>query len=500
MLGLQVLGASFNQFTEPRFDMVPPTMQYLYLSHNGLVGGFQLATGYDTLKLVSISHNNLSGPLPPDLPPNLSILNMSNNSFVGTLPSSWSKLPMADINVDNNQLTGTLPSSWSAWGNNTGNSIQLSIKNSYLHGGMPKEWVQQFCLAIFQYSEAKVLLKPSDVSVPQSTYLPFPETVPFGPLIQLPAQRASINVSLAGKSYTFDYDNPNSVCGIPEAVKVTALLWGLFAALLLLTLVAIVLWRTRKPKSGGCLSHCRFPTILMHNRVSFVKRVADRMWFFVSDIGWTIYSLVSDAVTIHQVYKSGQVHYGHILLIILLVPFAIMFILIARVSVKLCQGLCQSQGEVGSKTLIRQFVAALVGLLLAPILFLAMHLALVFHGLGVPLPAGWGSLDVDLVTFYRMQSVAEAFFNALPQSIVQSRLYLMGNDPNGVHVYINTNLFLVSVVASLFSLLKTLALVTIELHQYSCSLTGHTTHYFLFLASFPKYCLKLVKFETFPSS
>ena len=77
----------------------------------------------------------------------------------------------------------------------------------------------------------------------------------------------------------------------------------------------------------------------------------------------------------------------------------------------------------------------------APFLFVAIELALVFHGLGVPLLAWWGSLDFDLVTFYRTQSVVEAFLSALPESIVQSKLYVIRNDPNGVHVYITTMLF-----------------------------------------------------------
>ncbi|KAL3133112.1 hypothetical protein ABBQ38_007011 [Trebouxia sp. C0009 RCD-2024] len=417
---------------------------------------------------------------------------MSHNAFAGTLPSQWSKLPMADLRLDKNELTGTLPPSWSAWGSNTGNSIRLSIRDTRLHGNMPMEWVQQFCLAIFSYSDARVLFKPIDIGSIQSLYS---VKFDFGPLIQVPAQQASINVTLAGKNYTFDYDNnPSSVCGIPEAVTVTALLWGIFAAGLLITLGGIVVWQRRKPRpTGALLSQWKISTIIMHGRLSLVKQVANRVWFLVSDIGWTIYSQVTDAVTIHQVFSSGQLRYAYILLSILLIPFAIMFILIARVSIKVCQE------QVGSRTLVRQAIAPLIGLLTAPILFVAIELMLVFHSLGVPLPAWWGSMDIDLVTFYRTQSVAEAFLSALPQSIVQSRLYLMGNDPNGVHVYINTNLFLVSEMGSLFSILNTVALVAVELHQYGCSLIGYTTQYYLFRATLRGYCLKLVKFESFPS-
>ena len=82
-----------------------------------------------------------------------------------------------------------------------------------------------------------------------------------------------------------------------------------------------------------------------------------------------------------------------------------------------------------------------------------------------------------------MQSVAQAFLSALPQSIVQSKLCLMGNDPNGIHDYIDTNLYLISVVGSLFPVLKTVALIALELHQCGCSIPG--------------YFIKLIKFQTF---
>ena len=91
----------------------------------------------------------------------------------------------------------------------------------------------------------------------------------------------------------------------------------------------------------------------------------------------------------------------------------------------------------------------------------------------------------ELVTFYRMESVAEAVLNALPQAVIQTKLYLMGNDPNGILIYKNTNLFLVSISGSLTSMLKTVALIVIELHRYNCTVSS--------------YCLRLVKFDTFPS-
>ena len=480
---LQSADWSSNYFTELDLQAVPAGLQILYLANNRLTGSIlqlgSLVSGerISALKLLDLSYNNLSGSLPHIMPPSLSVLNLSNNAFVGSLPSSWSMLQnMTELRLDNNQLTGALPQAWSAWGLNTGNSLQLSIVNTSLHGRMPRAWIEQFCLAILRNSTARLLFQPLDLATAIN------RTGLTGPLIELPAQQASINVTLTGMDYTFDYDNPDSVCGIAHAARNTAILWGLFAALLVVVLGCICLWQRRKPKpgpQGRWFSRWSVSTVLKHDKLSFGRQVANRVWFLVTDVAWTVYSQVTDAITIHQVSSSGQMVYAYILLAILLVPFATMFILVVRISVMRCQDM------VAGASLVRRAAALFIGLVLAPVLFLGLEVAMILHGIGVPFPAWWTFLNADLVAFYRTQSLAEAFLSALPQAVVQSKLYIMGNDPNGVHVYIDTNLFLVSMVGSLFSILKSVTLIAIEIHQYDCSLAC--------------YCLKLVKFETFHS-
>ena len=497
MPGLQVLDASSNSLTDPRFDAMPAALQFLYLSNNSLIGNMlqlgSLTSGPRDLKLLDLSHNNLSGSLPQDLPPSLSIMNISNNLLVGTLPSSWSKLKMASLKLDNNQLTGTLPPSWSAWGSNTDNSIQLSIQNTSLRGNMPRQWVEQFCLDIVEFSAAQVLFEPSIVRPPEGAVYRgvasalIPQR--FGPLIQLPAQQASINVTLGSKTYSFDYNNPDSVCGIADASRNAAVLWGVFAAIILITFLSVIAWLLCKPGWQGGLGN----TVLMHDKLHGARQVLSRIWFFVSDVFWTYYSQVTDAITIHQVFSSNRVDYARGLLVILLLPLLFMFVLVARVSIKRCQE------NMGCDTPMRRAAALFMGLSLAPIMFVTLEFLLIFHGIGVPLPLWWGSLGIDLATFYRTQAVLEAFTNALPQSVVQTLLYLMGNDPNGTRIYINTRLFLVSMIGSLFSVLTTVVFVTIELYQYGRSLTmsGYTTRPHLFLGIFAGYCLKLLRFENF---
>lgn len=185
---------------------------------------------------------------------------------------------------------------------------------------------------------------------------------------------------------------------------------------------------------------------------------------------------VIDALAIHQVFQSGQLTYAYILVAILLLPFAVMFLFVVRISVKVCleRMVCNIK--------FQRALAVLVGLVVSPVFFVLFEFALIFHGLGLPLPVWFESFGIDSFAFYRLQSFTETFLNATPQSVIQSKLYLMGNDPNGIHVYINTRLFLFSMTGSLLSVLKSAAVLATEPHHYRHSLK--------------EYCHKLLRFES----
>ena len=154
---------SFNQFTESRFEIMPAKVQLLYLANNSLTGNILQLEAYadHSVTLFDLSYKNLKGPLPQDIPHSLSILNISNNAFVGTLPSSWSMLHvMTELRLDDSPLSCGLPPEWSAWGSKTGYSLQLSITNASLHGHMPRRWIKQFCLAIVRNRTARLLFQP----------------------------------------------------------------------------------------------------------------------------------------------------------------------------------------------------------------------------------------------------------------------------------------------------------------------------------------------------
>ena len=113
-------------------------------------------------------------------------------------------------------------------------------------------------------------------------------------------------MTLASKTYSFDYNNPDSVCGIADAFRNAAVLWGVFVALLLATLLSVIVWLICKPGSQGgvCI------TILAHDKLHSARQVGNHVWFFVSDVFWTCYSQVTDAITIHQVFSSNRVDYA----------------------------------------------------------------------------------------------------------------------------------------------------------------------------------------------
>lgn len=440
--------------------------QVLYLGNNSMCSTSPSPPDLPTnITLIDLSNNLLYGSLPADLPASLVALNVSGNSLTGTLPSSWSTVQsLAVLRLHYNQFTGTLPSAWSTWGKLSHNSLQLSITNASLHGHIPQQWVQQFCLAIVQFSEPQVLFRPVTLYIHAGG---LSRAVEAAPLLQLPAQRASLNVTLEHRPYSFSYNSPQSICGIPNAARNLGLLWGIFAAVFVASVCCLQL-RLRQHKEAvadGPIS--KIKAVLNSGKFNVARQVTKRVWFFLSDGVYSVHSQVTDIITIHQVFASEQVHFAYFLLAITLLPVVVMLIPMARLTGQICSEHLFPQTHRGA------LAARILGVLFSPILLLALELAMLLQGLGVPLPMKFDLLGTDIFTFYRLQSCAESFINAFPQSILQSKLYFMGNDPHGVHVYIDTKLFLSSAVGSLTSVLKSVLMVSTEVQQHGCGFIGY---------------------------
>ena len=477
------LNASVNQLSQT-IQNLPASLQALAIGSNSIYGTIpDSALLPANLAVLDVSNNLLSGSLPQVLPINLTVLNASHNQLSGTLPT-WPMLTVTQLKLDGNNLTGVLPAEWSAWGNNTRNSIQLSIVDTQLHGHMPRQWVQQFCVAVVRnVSDEELFEPPSLVTADQAkVFSILPQAKPSIPLA---VQHASVNVTLHNKLYSFTYSDPDSLCSIPNAVRNTAIVWGIFAALLLATIITGRIW-LRHERNFTLLSLRKgVTTCLGTKKVRIPKHVVEAIYSFLYDGVYFVYSQVTDVIAIHQVFSSGPLKYAYLLLAVLLVQYLCMYLLIVWRCIKLCQAKIQID-RLQACSWLQQFVVIGVGLFPSPIAFIVLELSVLLEATPIPLPKQWRLLNVDMATLYRTSSVGESLLNALPQAVLQSKLYIMGNNPSGIHQYIDTTLFLYSVVGSLLSILKTVIVMMVEFHYLTCR--------------FPEYFVKLICLEPLKSS
>ncbi|KAL3158542.1 hypothetical protein ABBQ38_010763 [Trebouxia sp. C0009 RCD-2024] len=476
--GLQLLDMSSNALSTVSYKLLPNSLEVLRLGNNKLVGAFPDASLLPAnLTILDLSHNLLTGSLPVALPSNLAVLNVTHNNMDGTLPAAWD-VRLAEARLGSNKFVGKLPASWSQYGKDTSNSLQLSLLDTEIRGPMPQSWVQQFCLAIIRNSSTQVLFSPKTIVIPRVASQAGDNHEALGYPITLAAQHASINVTLSGNEYTFDYHSPGSLCSIPHAERNAAIFWGVFGAILVGAIVGVVLWLRRQvtsPVNKKLTILAYASSAVNHKKIRVPKRIAAMIWFCLTDVVWTLYSQVTDAITIHQVFGAGQLLYAYLLLAILLLPFLCVFFLVAIISVRHCLSLTcgQQYAAISPKRVVHTMVAIVGGMLFAPVLFLVLEAAMLTKCFGFTMAESLVPTAVDLSSFYRAHAVAEALLNAVPQAVVQTKLYLMGNDPNGIHVYINTTLFLFSVTGSALSFLKTVLLMIIELHQFHCGLVTY---------------------------
>ncbi|KAM0013054.1 putative leucine-rich repeat-containing, plant-type, leucine-rich repeat domain superfamily [Helianthus debilis subsp. tardiflorus] len=112
-----------------------PNLQYLDMSQNQIQGRlFEIPA---TLYEVDLSSNLFSGKLPKLFNSSmLNVLNLSNNSFTGSLLHllcSWGGNVIEALNLANNHLSGAIPDCWVKWQSLT----FLNLENNNLSGVIP---------------------------------------------------------------------------------------------------------------------------------------------------------------------------------------------------------------------------------------------------------------------------------------------------------------------------------------------------------------------------
>ncbi|KAE8719967.1 Protein STRUBBELIG-RECEPTOR FAMILY 6 [Hibiscus syriacus] len=108
------------------------------LSNLGLSGtmGYSLQS-LTSLKELDLSHNNLAGDIPYNIPPNLQRLNLESNQFTGGVPYSISQMPSLQyLNLAHNQLQNALSDMF--WSLSSLSTLDLSFNS--LSGSLPESF------------------------------------------------------------------------------------------------------------------------------------------------------------------------------------------------------------------------------------------------------------------------------------------------------------------------------------------------------------------------
>ncbi|PRP87381.1 hypothetical protein PROFUN_01643 [Planoprotostelium fungivorum] len=156
MVLLQTLFGSNNQLNGSFPELNLPRLNTIYLGQNMLTGGFPPVSQCSSLKILSMSYNLFSGPLPQWLGnmTNLVDLSMTNNYFNGSIPYSIANLTNLNfIHLSNNLLSGGVPDSFG----NMEQLWELDLSFNLLEGAIPpsiysRPYISQLILTNNQFN------------------------------------------------------------------------------------------------------------------------------------------------------------------------------------------------------------------------------------------------------------------------------------------------------------------------------------------------------------
>ena len=188
--------------------------------------------------------------------------------------------------------------------------------------------MEQFRLAIVGKSSAQVLFRPI-LGVINITFTMGPDKpVTLGSPMTLAAQHASINVKLVGMNTCLN-TRAQEIYVASLTRRNAAVFWAVFGTTLVGATVSVTFWLRRQvasPMTKKLAIPAYASSALNHKNARVTKRIVVIVWFCLTDVVWTMYSQVTDAITIHQVFGSGQLLYAYLLLAVLLLPFLCIFL------------------------------------------------------------------------------------------------------------------------------------------------------------------------------
>lgn len=140
---LKVLSLSHNNFTgslNPELALIP-TLERLNLSHNSLSGRIPSSfTSTSSIKFLDLSENSLTGPLPDDMFQNCStlrVISLSGNLLEGPIPSTLARCTTLNhLNLSNNHFVGNPSFASGLWSLTRLRTVDLS--RNALSGPIPE--------------------------------------------------------------------------------------------------------------------------------------------------------------------------------------------------------------------------------------------------------------------------------------------------------------------------------------------------------------------------
>ncbi|KAL5738937.1 hypothetical protein ACOSQ2_028117 [Xanthoceras sorbifolium] len=159
-----------------------------------------------SLRYVYLQNNNFSGNIPSSLSPQLTWIDLSFNSITGNIPGTVQNLThLIGLNFQNNSLTGFIP------GFNLTRLRHLNLSYNHLNGSIPSA-LQNFPPSSFEGNNnlcGSPLTECSTVSPspsPSATYSPPPSTVPEKPREgrkKVLSTGAIIAIAIGGSAFLF---------------------------------------------------------------------------------------------------------------------------------------------------------------------------------------------------------------------------------------------------------------------------------------------------------
>ncbi|CAH8280090.1 unnamed protein product [Arabidopsis lyrata] len=144
-----------------------------------------------SLDYIFLQHNNFSGEVPSFVSPQLNILDLSFNSFTGKIPATFQNLKqLTGLSLQNNKLSGPVPNL------DTVSLRRLNLSNNHLNGSIPSA-LGGFPSSSFSGNTllCGLPLQPCAISSPPPSLTPHISTPPLPPFPHKEGSKRKLHVS-----------------------------------------------------------------------------------------------------------------------------------------------------------------------------------------------------------------------------------------------------------------------------------------------------------------